>query len=232
MNRTLIPVFCGLVAVIPHALAAQTAPAPGAAAGGQSQAPAPGTPPLAAAAPAAPSVPFRPDGRVAYLNVQAVMALSNVGKTAGLRVQTFRDAKALELEARRKTIEAKQQRLAAGATLLGDTARVQLQTEIERDARELNRMAEDADEDLQRLSQQAQQEFLGTLQIAVQRVAIEKQLDLLFTEEARLGWHAADLDLTQDVIRALDSANVNEASSNPAAGTSAAASSGSASPAP
>lgn len=231
MSRIFVVLFSGL-ALIPHAAAAQTPATPGpAATAGQSPAltVAQATPPATSAAP---SVPFRPNARLAYMNIQTIAATSNVGKAAGQKVQAFRDAKAMELEAKRKTIDAKQQRLAGGATLLGDAARTQLQAEIERDTRELSRMAQDADEDLERLSELAQQEFFARLQLAAQRVAIEKQLDLLFTEESRLAWHAEDLDLTQDVIRALDSANVDEASSNPATASKAStASSGRASPA-
>jgi Skp family chaperone for outer membrane proteins len=150
-------------------------------------------------------VPFRTGAKMAYVNIQAIAATSAEGKSAGVKIKQFQENKAKELETKQKALEAKQQQLAAGGNVLSDSRRSQLQTEIDRDGRELNRLAEDADQDLERMTQQLQQEFMAKLQPTLLKVAKEKNVDFLFTDQSGIAWAADDLNLTADVIRELDS---------------------------
>jgi len=145
---------------------------------------------------------------MAFVNIQAVASGSLAGKAADQRIQALEQSKRLELEARQKALEAKQQQLAGGANLLADAARVQLQIEIDRDTRNLSRWQEDAQQELEGLSEQLKAEFFARLQAVTERVMKEKKIDFLFSEQSGLGWHASDVDLTQELIRALDAVGV------------------------
>jgi outer membrane protein len=91
--------------------------------------------------------------------------------------------------------------------VLNDTARAQLTAEVERQQRDIQRFTEDAQQDLQALQQQLQEEFTRKLNPVLEKVAREKQLHMVFNAtESGLVWADQTMDLTGDVIKALDSA--------------------------
>jgi outer membrane protein len=189
----------------PTAPAGQSAPAPRPPAQTPA-APRQSDPPPAAAVAPAPIVPFRDGAKFGYINVQAIASQSADGKAAGVKIKAFQDGKARDLESKQKSLDSKQQRLASGGNVLSEATRAQLQTDIEREGRELNRLAEDADQDLERMTQQLQAEFMSKLSPVLRRVAMEKKVDFVFTDQSGIVFAAEDLNLTADVIRALDSA--------------------------
>jgi outer membrane protein len=173
---------------------------------------------LSAPAPApAPAVPFRDGAKVGYINVQAIASQSQEGKSAGVKIKQFQETRARELDAKKKVIDAKQQQLDTGGAVLTDSRRAQLATEIEREGRELQRQAEDADQDLDRMTQQLQQEFMVKLGPVIRKVAQDKKIDYIFTDQSGLVFAADDLNLTADVIKALDSGAPAAAAPTPAA---------------
>jgi len=210
-----VPAVSLLLAAATSYAQAPAAPKPAAPTGQSTPAPRPpaqtpaaprqSDPPPAAAVAPAPVVPFRDGAKFGYINVQAIASQSADGRSAGVKIKAFQEGKARDLEAKQKALDAKQQRLASGGNVLSDATRAQLTTEIERDGRELQRLAEDADQDLERMTQQLQQEFMSKLSPVLRRVALEKKVDFVFTDQSGIVFAAEDLNLTADVIRALDS---------------------------
>jgi Skp family chaperone for outer membrane proteins len=179
----------------------------------------PDPPPAAAVAPPppAPVLPFRDGAKIGYISVQAIASQSAAGQAAGVKIKSFQDQRARELDAKQKALEAKRARLDAGGSVLNDATRQQLQAEIERDGRELNRLAEDSDQDLDRMTQQLQQEFMVKLSPVIRKVAQDRKVDYIFTDQSGLVYAADDLNLTADVIKALDSGAAAPAAAAPAA---------------
>ena len=92
--------------------------------------------------------------------------------------------------------------------MLNDTARAQLQTEIERQQRDIQRFTEDAQQDVQALQQQLQEEFQRKLNPIVDKVAKEKQVHMVFNAaDSGLVWADPTMDLTARRHQALDSAH-------------------------
>lgn len=154
--------------------------------------------------PAPAAKPFREGAKFGYVNVQAIASQSAEGRAAAGRIQAFRDQRQKELTDKQNAMKAAQQKLDSGGALLNDSARAQQEAEIGRMTRELQRLAEDADQDMERLQQQLQQEFMVKLQPAITRVGNEKGVDFIFSNESGLVFAAEGLDLTADVIRSLD----------------------------
>jgi Skp family chaperone for outer membrane proteins len=186
------------------------APAPARPAG---QAPAPAAPrpaapaPAPAAAPAPPPVKFQDGLKYAYIRIDRIAAESGAGKTLNDRVKALNDQKVRELNDKNKALQTVQQKLESGGSVLNDTARAQLQAEVERQQRDIQRFTEDAQQDLQALQQQLQEEFTRTLNPILDKVAKEKQVHMVFNAtESGLVWADPSMDLTTDVIKALDSA--------------------------
>jgi outer membrane protein len=197
-------------AAAPQAPATQKptpAPAPG-------QKPAP-TPPLAApgqkpAPPAPAPVELKPrfqDGmKYAYVNVQAVAAASAEGKAAAEKIKGLQEQKSRELQEKNKTLQSAQQKLEQGGSVLSDQARAQLQTEIERQQRDLQRFTEDAQQDVQQLAEQVEGEFNRKLTPVIDRVAKQKGVHFVFNAaQSGLIWAEPGMDLTAEVIQAFDS---------------------------
>ena len=123
------------------------------------------------------------------------------------RVKALNDQKVRELNDKNKALQSAQQKLESGGSVLNDTARAQLQAEVERQQRDIQRFTEDAQQDLQALQQQLQEEFTRKLNPVLDKVAKEKQVHMVFNAtESGLVWADPTMDLTGDIIKALDAA--------------------------
>jgi outer membrane protein len=187
--------------------AGQSTPAPRPQAQTPSTAKQPDPPPAAALPPppAQPAVAFRDGAKSGWVNVQVVASQSQEGKNAAVRIKALQDQHQKTLSDKQKALQAAQAKLESEGALRSESARATLQGDIERQSKELQRLAEDADQDVERMQQQMQQEFLTKLQPALNRVVKERGVDFLFTSEV-LVFGAPDLNLTEDVIKAIDSA--------------------------
>ena len=171
------------------------------------QAPRPATqapPPAAAALP--PLAKFQDGLKYAYIRIDRIAAESNEGKNLNDRVKALNDQKVRELNEKNKALQSVQQKLESGGSVLNDTARAQLTSEVERQQRDIQRFTEDAQQDLQALQQQLQEEFTRKLNPVLDKVAKEKQVHMVFNAtESGLVWADAGMDLTADIIAALNS---------------------------
>jgi Skp family chaperone for outer membrane proteins len=177
---------------------------------GQAPAPRPAAPapaaPAPAAVPAAPPAKFQDGLKYAYVRIDRIAAESTAGKSLNERVKALNDQKVRELNDKNKALQSAQQKLESGGSVLSETARGQLQAEVERQQRDIQRFTEDAQQDLQALQQQLQEEFTRTLNPVLDRVAREKQVHMVFNAtESGLVWADPTMDLTTDIIKALDS---------------------------
>jgi outer membrane protein len=177
------------------------------------QAPAPATQKPPAPAPAtqkpaaqAPPLPKFQDGlKYAYVNMQFVAAQSNDGKAAAEKLKAFQDQKTRELQDKQKTLQAAQQKLESGGSVLSEAARTQLQSDIDRQQRDLQRLTEDAQQDVQNLAQQVEEDFTRKVLPVVGKVAQEKQVHFVFNaQQSGLIWAEPGMDLTSDVIAAMN----------------------------
>ena len=182
----------------PAAPAAQKPPAP---------APAP-----AAQKPAAPAPKFQEGLKYAYVNMQRVAAESNDGKAAAEKLKAFQDQKGRELQDKQKTLQAAQQKLESGGSVLSEAARTQLASDIERQQRDLQRLSEDANQDVQNLAQQVEEDFTRKVLPVVGKVAQDKQVHFVFNAaQSGLIWAEPGMDLTTEVIAAMNAGGAKPA---------------------
>jgi outer membrane protein len=197
--------------LVPGALAQAPAAAQGAAPATQKP-PAPAAPttqkPPASVAPAAPApLPARfQDGmKYAYVNMQAIAQQSAEGKTLADKLKSAQDGKQRELQDKNKNLQAMQQKLDQGGSVLSEAARAQLVSDIDRTQRDLQRASEDAQEELQKLAQQVEEDFTRKVLPIVDKVAKEKQVHFVFNAaQSGLIWADPGMDLTTEVIAALN----------------------------
>jgi Skp family chaperone for outer membrane proteins len=205
MNVSAVVVALGAVLVVAPAYA--QAPAPAQPAKPAPSAPAPQSKTPAAAEKPAPQLPppFQDGFKYAYVRMQLIAERSADGKRATGEINALREKLTKELNDKNKELQTAQQTLETQGAVLSDAKRTQLQTQIERTQRDIQRMAEDADEDIARLQERLQQEFMKKLNPLLDRIAKEKQLHMIFqVPEAGLVWAVQGMDLTTDLIQALD----------------------------
>ena len=81
----------------------------------------------------------------------------------------------------------------------------QLQADIERQQRDLQRFTEDAQQEVQQLAQQLEDEFKRKLTPVIDKVAKEKEVHFVFNaSQSGLVWADPGMDLTAEVIQAFD----------------------------
>ncbi|MBI2188751.1 MAG: OmpH family outer membrane protein [Acidobacteria bacterium] len=177
---------------------------------------APPAAPAAQAAPAQPPRPFPAGVKYAFINIQRIAAESAEGKALAAKVQALNQKKVQELNEKNKQLQAAQQKLETGGSVLNPNALGQLQKEIERMQVDIQRFTEDAQQEVQALQMELQEEFQRKLTPIVQQVAMEKQLHLLFSAaDSGLVWADLSLDITSDVIREFDAAAKSAAAPAP-----------------
>ena len=182
------------------------------------QAPAGQTEPVppAQAAPSRP--PFPAGAKFAFVDLQRVAAESVEGQAANAKVQELSEQRIAELDQRNTTLQANQQKLQQGQTVLSPDVRLQLQRDIDKIVLDIERFSQDAEAEVGTLQQTLQLEFQQKLLPVIDRVANEKQLNFVFSvADAGLVWADVSLDLTDEVIRQL---NANGSPPPPAAGAS------------
>jgi outer membrane protein len=170
---------------------------------------APAAPPAAAVQAPAPPVqrPFPTGTKYAFVNIQRIAAESAAGKTLAGKVQALNQQKVNELNEKNKALQASQQKLEAGASVLSVTAAAQLQKDIERQQIDIQRFTEDAQQEVTNLQTQLQDEFQVRLTPIIQEVANDRGLHLLFSVvDSGLVWADPALDITTEVIQKFDAA--------------------------
>lgn len=173
--------------------------------------PAPQTPAPQTAAPApapavvAPPAPFPAGAKIAFFNPQAVFQASADGRAAVTRVNALIQKKQTENADKAKLLQGNQQKLQTSGSVMNETARVQLEKEIEKQTKDAERFQQDAQAEINELQQEVQNDFVKKLSPIVEALAVEKGLHLVFNaSESGIAWAAPGLDLTQDVIKRLD----------------------------
>jgi Skp family chaperone for outer membrane proteins len=172
-------------------------------------APSPAPPPAAAQAAPAPvpqaPPPFPAGAKVAYVNLQQIASLSGEGKISTAKVQALMQKKQTEAATKSKALADAQAKLAQTGALMSDAARAQLEKDIERMNVEGQRFQQDAQAEINELSQQLQNDFQQKLFPVLEQLVKERDLHLLLSA-ADAGVVAANpgIDLTLEAVRKLD----------------------------
>jgi len=163
------------------------------------------TPPAPAPAPAQAAAPAFPAGAtLAFVNTAAVASQSKLGQSFAGELDALREAKNTELTAKRAELQAAQQKL-QDALSMTEAARAQLQRDVDRLGRELQFMTDGAQAEMTSLQEDVQRRFDQALGPVLDQVAGAHQLQMVFgLNESGLVWASPALNLTAEVIQALD----------------------------
>jgi Skp family chaperone for outer membrane proteins len=150
-----------------------------------------------------PAVPFPPDAKYAFVDVQGVASQSAAGKAASARLKSLTDEKQKALADKSKQLQALQAKQQS-AGILNEAARAQLDKDIDKLQREIQFDQSNAQADLQSLNNDLMNDFQQKLAPIIEEIAKEKGLYMVFTPESGLAYINPGLDITGDVIKRLD----------------------------
>ena len=159
-----------------------------------------------AAQPPAPR-PFPEGAKIAYIDLQYIASNSSEGKAATAKIQEFTKKKSAELEGKQKALEALRSKLLQGGTVLSDSARGQMEKDIDKGARELQYAQQEAQSEQQALTSDLQNEFQTRLNPIIDQVANEKGLHyVLSIADSGVVWVNTGLNISAEVMKRLDAA--------------------------
>jgi outer membrane protein len=154
-----------------------------------------------------PPAPFPEGAKVAFVVLQRIANESAEGKAASAQIQGLQQKKAAELADKQKQLQGIQAKLEKEGTVMSATAQADLTKQAERINTEIQRFTQDAQQELAELQQQLQQQFESRVTPVLEEVRKEKGLLMIFNGPDS-GLVAADpgLDISADVIRKMDAA--------------------------
>jgi outer membrane protein len=170
-------------------------------------------PPAApAATPAAAPRPYPEGAKIAYIDIQAVASGSADGKAASGRIQELVKKKTAEITEKNKLLEAARTKQQTSTGIMNDSARLQLEKEIDKLTREVQFAQQEAQSEQQALQAELQVDFQRKLNPILEQIAKEKGLHLLVDiQNSGAVWVDTGLDLTGEVIKRLDSTKTTPA---------------------
>jgi outer membrane protein len=159
------------------------------------------TPPAPAPAP----VPFPPDSKIAFVDVNQVAGLSVAGKDASKKLQDLTTKKSGEIGEKNKQLQAMTTRRDTGAAVMNDSARAQLDKDIDKLTRDIQFMQTNAQAEVQDLQNELMGEFQKRLVPVIDEIAKEKGLYAVFSiADSGAAYVHPGLDLTLEVVKRLD----------------------------
>jgi outer membrane protein len=167
----------------------------------------PATPPATQPAPkpATPPAPFPQDAKIAFIDINAIAGSSASGKEASKKLAALNDKKLAEINDKNKALQALQTKLSTGGTVLNDTARAQLEKEIDRQQRDIQFTQQNAQAEMQELQNDLQAEFQKRLLPIIEEVAKEKNLHAVFSiADSGAAYVHPGLNITDEVVKRLD----------------------------
>jgi Skp family chaperone for outer membrane proteins len=166
----------------------------------------PATQPPAAQPPALkPPAPFPQDSKIAFVDINAVAANSAAGKEAAGKLKALQEKKLAEINDKNKQLQAAQQKLSSGGSVLNDTARDQLQKDIDRMQRDIQFTQQNAQAEYNELQEDLRNDFQKKLMPIIDALATEKNLYAIFSVgDAGAMYVHPGLDLTSEVVKRLD----------------------------
>jgi outer membrane protein len=168
---------------------------------------APAAPADKAPAPPPPPAPFPEGAKSAFVVLQRIANESADGKAATAQIQALQQKKATELAEKQKQLEGIKVKLEKEASVMSATAQADLSKQAEKLNTDIQRFTQDAQQELTELQEQLRLQFEARVQPVLDQVRQEKGLHFIFNGPDS-GLVAADpgLDISLDVIKKLDAA--------------------------
>lgn len=143
--------------------------------------------------------------RIGYVDVQRVLVRSVAGVAAREQLERDKSAMQKDVDNRRTEVEKLREEIDKKGLVLAADARREKEETLQRRVRDLRRLAEDLEKELQKKEQAALQKILQEVTVVIEKMGKERGF-LLVVEKRNAGVIYADpeADITDEVIKAYD----------------------------
>lgn len=146
-----------------------------------------------------------PAARIAFIDVQRVLARSAAGVSAREQLERDKAGMQKEMEVKRKELEALRGELEKKGPLMTADARRDKQDQFERKRRDTARLADDLQKELEKKETVLLQKVLQEVSGIIERVGKERGYHLIIERRGAAVLYASpEADLTEEVIKAYD----------------------------
>jgi outer membrane protein len=165
--------------------------------------------------------------KVAVVDFERAVVESAEGKKASAKFNSTLQAKQTEIEKRQKELDDQQKKLQTGTRTLSDTAKADIQKDIDRRTTELQRLNEDAQKDLQTMRDDLLRPIAERATDILRAMAMEGGYTLIVdisNPQTNVVFFSPKYDITADLIKKIDAEMAKEAAAggdSKAPGTSA-----------
>jgi outer membrane protein len=164
-------------------------------------------PSLAAAQQPAPAASSASSVRIAYIDVQRVLARSSAGVAAREQLEREKGGMQKEMDGKRQELEKLRDELEKKGPLMTADARREKQETFERKRRDAARMMDDYQKELEKKEQILLQKVLQELSGIIEKVGKDKGFYMIVEKRgASVLYASPDADLTDEVINAYNQA--------------------------
>ena len=166
---------------------------------------APTTPTPAPAPTPQPPAPFPQGAKIAFVNIQAIAQASSAGRDASKKLADLNAKKVAEINDKTKQLQTMQAKLKDGAAVLNETARQQLEKDVDKTQRDIQFAQQNAQAEMQELQNDLQGEFQKRLLPVIEELAKEKNLHAVFSiADSGAAYVHPGLNITEEVVKRLD----------------------------
>jgi outer membrane protein len=152
-------------------------------------------------------VPFPAEAKVAYIDLQAVVQQSRLGKQGRDAMQALNDKLAAELAAKNKEIQALQDKMKQQQGVVSDAVYNNMVKDLDRLQREAQFKQQDAQVQVDQLNADLLDSFQKKVMPIVEEVRKERGLWIIFAlgENSNIAAAHLGLDLSAEIVKRLDS---------------------------
>ncbi len=149
--------------------------------------------------------------RIGYVDVQKVLVRSVAGVAAREQLEQEKATMQKDVDARRVEVDKLREELEKKGLVLSADSKREKEETLQRKVRDLRRLAEDLEKELQRKEQALTQRIVQELTTVIERLGKERGF-LLIVERRGAGviYGDAEADITEDVIKVYDQEKAKE----------------------
>jgi outer membrane protein len=153
-------------------------------------------------------VPFPEGAKVAFIDLQRVVADSALGKQGQEAMKALNDKLSGALAGKNKEIQALQDRIKTQQSVVSDTVLQGYARDLDKAQREAQFMQQDAQVQVDQLNQELLKSFQDKVLPIVEKLREEKGLWIIFAlgENSNIAAAHAGLDLSSEIVKRLDAA--------------------------
>jgi Skp family chaperone for outer membrane proteins len=141
---------------------------------------------------------------IAFVSIQRILNEFAGAKSAARQIEDLRKAKMEDVQAKQKALEATRLEIANAGGLFSGSRRTDLHEKEKRQQAELQQASQQAQNEVQKLQADLQAQLRKDVSAVLESLARARGVQLVLNTDTAVVWAATGVDLTGDVLKALD----------------------------